>query len=981
MKKNCLFIILNFITVLAFSQSAPYMVKDIDTSSTGASMFSNFTDLNGTLIMTGQDSLHGRELWRSDGTVQGTYMIKDIDAGPASSSPSLLLKFGNVVLFFVRKSYSTYDLWKTDGTAAGTVLVKDNISMANDSTDEVTIANFTATTTTAFFTLTSASQEVDLWKTNGAAQGTQFYQKFTTYNAGYFTGFGNFLYYIAYNYNVTINGQVPAGLYRTDGTANGTVVLDTTVGWVNLLPAKNYLYYWKNQFYGLCRTDGTVEGTKLVKANFYPNVLSYACIGDSIFMAATDTSLYNADYELWMSDGERAELVKNINPTASSGPQNFFSDGKTVYFYAKSDSSSSISSLWKTDGTVIGTSLIKKIENAPEYEYQRSFVAFNNKVYFSDIDSAHGWEFWVTDGSSGGTMLVKDINPGTASALMGEALVVSGNHIFFNALEASGQTGLYSSDGTAQGTTLLVNPLKTDAASTFSNFVTLNSGIYFFDNYNTTINLYKSDGTDEGTVLVKSFSSYVLYNGIIDADSLFYFVLFNNDSTLVWESDGTAAGTRVVYQTPSITHCERICVKVSSIYEILFVGGTLYFTIGNEGATQLYRLTGSPGGGQKIGSLLDAHNLTDLNGKLIFAASTDGYNTELYISDGTDAGTKMIKDIYPGDTGSGPVFLKAANNRVYFDATTPNYGQELWRTDGTDTGTVMVKDITPGPANSIVTTTPSAFNKGYFYFTVSITSNDTKTISYLWKTDGTDTGTQPVLTTTNDTLFVYPFNYTWVQMGNKVCVEGANTEANAYNELWCTDGTAKGTYQVYSQPIGNNGYSEPEPLLGLDSVFFFKGDNGINGGELWISNGDPYNSLMVADINPGYAYSNPSNMFYYKGAVYFTADDGVHGVELWRYDISNVSFNTTSIIPSSIGGSSNEVLIYPNPGNGIYTIKFAGEKPAALAVYNSLGAVVKTQPVQGEGTVTVDISQCPAGMYMICSPQGDINLSQKIIKE
>src|SRR5438093_1566174 len=94
--------------------------------------------------------------------------------------------------------------------------------------------------------------------------------------------------------------------------------------------------------------------------------------------------------------------------------------------------------------------------------------------------------------------------------------------------------------------------------------------------------------------------------------------------------------------------------------------------------------------------------LTAFSNLLFFTAdakvSTNGQ--ELWISDGTSNGTRLLKDIYPGQTGSYPRYFTSAGSHLFFAATGTN-GAELWRTDGTDAGTLEVKDLNPGPNSSL----------------------------------------------------------------------------------------------------------------------------------------------------------------------------------------------------------------------------------------------------------------------------------------
>src|SRR5262249_38054003 len=66
------------------------------------------------------------------------------------------------------------------------------------------------------------------------------------------------------------------------------------------------------------------------------------------------------------------------------------------------------------------------------------------------------------------------------------------------------------------------------------------------------------------------------------------------------------------------------------------------------------------------------------------------------LSDGTAAGTYLVKDIDSGAADSNPGRLVAVNAETFFDASDGVHGDELWKSDGTAAGTVLVKDINPG---------------------------------------------------------------------------------------------------------------------------------------------------------------------------------------------------------------------------------------------------------------------------------------------
>jgi ELWxxDGT repeat protein len=100
---------------------------------------------------------------------------------------------------------------------------------------------------------------------------------------------------------------------------------------------------------------------------------------------------------------------------------------------------------------------------------------------------------------------------------------------------------------------------------------------------------------------------------------------------------------------------------------------------------------------------------------LYFAAKDAGHGTELWSSDGTSDGTTLVKDIWPGPSGSSPQSLFVVEGVLFFTASDGTSGQELWRSDGTAEGTVLVQDIAPGVASSSPRRIAAAGGRLFFY--------------------------------------------------------------------------------------------------------------------------------------------------------------------------------------------------------------------------------------------------------------------------
>ena len=201
--------------------------------------------------------------------------------------------------------------------------------------------------------------------------------------------------------------------------------------------------------------------------------------------------------------------------------------------------------------------------------------------------------------------------------------------------------------------------------------------------------LWKTDGTEVGTVLVKDIdpdTSAFGGPGGLEAvgDTLFFSA---NDGVVgaeLWKSDGTEAGTVLVKD-----------IRPGSSY------------------------------GYPVGSF--PHYFTNVGGTLFFAAIDDENSLELWKSDGTEAGTVLVKDINPGGGGSAgslPNHLTDVNGTLYFTAFVPETGIELWRSDGTADGTVLVADLRLGPESS----SPHnlAFVNGILFFAANDGRNGTE---------------------------------------------------------------------------------------------------------------------------------------------------------------------------------------------------------------------------------------------------------------
>ena len=279
-------------------------------------------------------------------------------------------------------------------------------------------------------------------------------------------------------------------------------------------------------------------------------------------------------------------------------------------------------------------------------------------------------------------------------------------------------------------------------------------------------------------------------------------------------------------------------------------------------------------------SISQSSNFTLVNGITFFTADDGVHGIELWKTDGTEAGTALVKDIYPGIQASYPRRLINVNGTLFFVAVdTYDHNMELWKSDGTTAGTVMVKDITPGYESSDPMYLTDV--NGVLFFQAGTSSSGG---IELWKSDGTAAGTVMVkdivpgsgssgacnLVNVNGTLFFAAFS---------------SNAPNSTFGLWKTDGTAAGTVLVKDiNPAVPNPWTF-EPMVNMNGTLFFQAKDNLHGRELWKSDGTTAGTVMVKDINLS-AESTPAMLTVADSILYFTAMDGAEGTErsLWKSD-------------------------------------------------------------------------------------------------
>src|SRR5262249_44617037 len=187
-------------------------------------VLTNLTNVNGTLFFVPPSPDFGNELWKSDGTAEGTVLVKDINPGRRSSDPSDLTNVNGTLYFSADDGVHGRQLWKSDGTENGTVLVLVINPGGNALGRER--AALTDVNGTLFFVANDGVHGPQLWESDGTVNGTVLVRIINP-NGSAFTGPSS-------PQLLNVDGTLFFGaddgvhgmeLWRSDGTAEGTFLV------------------------------------------------------------------------------------------------------------------------------------------------------------------------------------------------------------------------------------------------------------------------------------------------------------------------------------------------------------------------------------------------------------------------------------------------------------------------------------------------------------------------------------------------------------------------------------------------------------------------------------------------------------------------------------------------------------------------------------------------------------------------------------
>ncbi len=751
-------------------------------------------------------------LWRTNGTAAGTYPLKVISHTYAGHPSSAVDLNGRLIFFSTEDGMDTI-VWSSDGTVAGTSIVKTLANLPyysssfNPSSDDL---HPTVVSGRAYF-----FADGTLCKTDGTAAGTtempwtgsgQPYPlagnlaTFACPTAGGFcgaylissNGTGS-LISSAFSYGrlvgvigSTVLYTYSSALWAASATPGSEVLLKNFPGGFGYnasaaLP--NALVFSANDGVNgteLWRTDGTPSGTALVSnlssgssSTYFSN---FSILGNKVIANA---QVYGQPARMIATDGTAGSVTFIFGPASYDQPATV---GAKCYFGARGSDDSGFE-LWSLGSS---SSISERVTHDQQFTGSSApfqYTPVGSGVVFSAFEPSTGVELWYSNGTAGGTHLVRDLIPGPSNDRTFGEITTLYRAIDMVTFKDKGAFILQSGESTTQG-------------------------------------IYITDGTSSGTSRIKGMNgSNEIWDSRVFAlgDQLAFTETASSGPYKIWGSDGTAGGTHLLLTAPSS----------GSISDADSAAGKAYFLLGSS---QIWTTNGISGqalinssGGTGISGLSVAEDSSKTNALL--TVSTANYSTNTYGA-----------DIYRTDGSPGNLHLLSHFGAV---SSVVDYGGAI--------GIVATAKLPPGtnyslfaiPANGGQPTLLSADKRvggsfsvgGELYFLSLAPSGTSVTV---WKSNFPATGISEVKTIAGD--------FSYMEVLDNPIVGPARAIIHLYNsggalEHWQSDGTESGTgilpstleaawtIAVKIPGTGDYIYTKTDPHFGSEPHILFQGSD------------------------------------------------------------------------------------------------------------------------------------------------------------
>ena len=558
----------------------------------------------------------------------------------------------------------------------------------------------------------------------------------------------------------------------------------------------------------------------------------------------------------------------------------------------------------------------------------RLIVGDDQRFVFLATGYGTGSELWVTDGTELGTELLLDASPGQAgsaspstSALSG-ALLPDGRGVFALRTANVLDNELWITDFTPDGTRKLVDSSVVEA---LYHFIQVDGEVWFQGrNFATGIEWWRTDGTEAGTRLAfevaagnGSGAGADIYEPFVAGGKLFFAGRPNGigatEPQFLYASDPD--GVPVALLDFSFNQLDDLGAPATSTGNALI----LRSAPGSTGAFETYEWwvsDGTPAGTEFLMGAPDGGPWSvDSGGLVFFNGVAPNGTVQLYVTDGTTAGTALAADTYGGQSADGVTNARgvAVGDGIVFQGLNSISGGEPYFTDGTPASTVQLFETGPGIVSSEWRWQVAADGLAFVGL-----DGDLFGIERLLSTDGTPAGTALVPASGMPTT----------QTQGRVRSCGASVLHSFPGGLGLAT-PAGPSLVAQTGAIAEDGPSSPTQFVRFGSLVLFTADDGVHGRELWRTDGTEAGTSLVMDLATGEASSLPDDFVVVGDRVAFTADDGVHGRELWWTDGSALG---TELIDIESGAESSLPADLTHSRGQLYFSSALPDSPVRLFV-------------------------------------------------
>lgn len=700
--------------------------------------------VGGEYLFVGRRPEFGTELFATTGQVGGTRLVRDVLPGKEGSDPRFLQPHGQDVVFLARDQAApvqidaNFNLYRTDGTTAGTQPIT-TLGIGLDgffgviaprilANGRMVIAGRVANQTRFY--------GVDL--ATGAIEALLFADIHLAQNFPYdigLAGDGSFAFVRGFS-------DTQSGIFRTDGTAAGTLLLHP-LGSVPVGPLAaardlsdgmfahgGFVYFPAvdaTSGLGLYRTDGTTTSNVY---SFQPganlpefiDLRRAVSLGSQFLLHAPSfvdfSTKANYDYDIFTTDGMSAPsfALGSIYSSYESSP--FQVLGGLPYAIVESFDGVRLMR-WTPSGEEVVDVLVDATSGVwPDVDWSLTgMFEAQGELYYAAFDAVLGVQVFVRD-AAGSTALAFGMPAGYGDHWPTAFGLEPNGELVFWAQGPDGGGALFRALPGAATATFVESflPTQPTLSSRPFGFTPLGADtMLFFTEGDASAPERQAwarhaNGTVErllpaGAKVIGVVGQLEFAVGFIGGELRAFFAANDAASgTEIWSTNGTAAGTQLAADlTPGAAD--------TKVTDLLVHQGALFAAVervGIDAAGQARLWAGAPSGLVKLTDARAQGQLATVGHGVVFRAFTAASGAELWHTDGTPAGTALLKDIRPGSASSNVSEMLSLGERALFMASTPADGKEPWITDGTVAGTKLVANLLPG----FLSGTLSEFERG-----------------------------------------------------------------------------------------------------------------------------------------------------------------------------------------------------------------------------------------------------------------------------